>query len=329
MEANLRFDLAMARASPHRFKVGTCGYSYPGAPPGGWSGVFYPKIRGGRVDELEFYATYFNTVEINSTFYRPATPAMANGWVKKTPEDFEFAVKAWQKFTHPRMLGAEAGGTGERWGGFDTADVDLFCRGIAPLSDAGKLGPLLFQYPASFHREEKNLEKLSQTLAAFEAYRKVVELRHKSWSDHAEETQAVLSRLNAAWAYIDEPKFPSSVKQELDFHGSIAYLRLHGRNQEKWWSHQDAWERYDYFYPPASVRRLGARLKQLATKSPATTFTVFFNNHARGQAVANALMLESQLVDGKKSRAPQALIEAFPDLKEFVGGDGPGELDPS
>jgi uncharacterized protein YecE (DUF72 family) len=290
--------------------------------------VFYPKTRGGRVNELEFYATYFNAVEINSTFYRPATPAMAQGWVKRTPEDFEFAVKAWQKFTHPRKLGDEAGGAGQRWGSFDIADVDLFCQGIAPLSDAGKLGPLLFQYPASFRCEEKNLEKLSQTLAAFEAYRKVVELRHKSWSDHAKETQAVLSRLNAAWVYIDEPKFPSSVKQELDFHGSIAYLRLHGRNQEKWWSHENAWERYDYFYPPASVRRLGAKIKQLAAKSPATTFYVLFNNHARGQAVANALMLVSQLTNGEKSRAPQALVDAFPDLKDFVGGAGRGELDP-
>jgi uncharacterized protein YecE (DUF72 family) len=118
------------------------------------------------------------------------------------------------------------------------------------------------------------------------------------------------------------------VKQELDFHGSIAYLRLHGRNQEKWWSHEDAWERYDYFYPPASVRRLGAKIKQLAAKSPATTFYVFFNNHARGQAVANALMLKSELASDHKMRAPEALVEAFPDLKDFVGGAGRGELDP-
>ena len=300
-----------------QFKVGTCGYSYPGAPPEGWSGVFYPRIRGRRVDELEFYATYFNAVEINSTFYRPATAAMAQGWVHRTPEDFEFAVKAWQKFTHTKKLGTEAGGSGESWESFDTSDVDLFRQGIAPLSDAGKLGPLLFQYPASFHRDEENLEKLSQTLAAFAPYRKVVELRHKSWSDCAGETHALLSRSNSAWAYIDEPKFDSSVKQELDFSGSIAYLRLHGRNQEKWWRHQAAWERYDYLYPPASVRRLGAKIKQLAAKSPAMNFYVFFNNHARGQAVANALMLKSELASDSKMGAPEALVEAFPDLKDF------------
>ena len=319
--------MAGAKMSP--FRIGTCGYSYPGTPPEGWSGVFYPKSRGTRVDELEFYATYFNAVEINSTFYRPATPAMAQGWVRRTPEDFEFAVKAWQKFTHPKKLGTDDGASSEFWENFDAADVDLFCQGIAPLDDSGKLGALLFQYPASFHRDQNNLERLDQTLAAFERYSKVVELRHKSWSDRAGETHALLNRSNSAWAYIDEPKFDSSVKQQLDFRGSIAYLRLHGRNQEKWWRHQDAWERYDYFYQPDSLRRLGAGLKQLAAKSPTMKFYIFFNNHARGQAAANALMLKSELASDPKMRAPEALVEAFPDLKDFIGGAGPGTLDPS
>ena len=317
----------MVSANLSPFRIGTCGYSYPGAPPGGWSGVFYPKTRGRRVDELEFYAAYFNAVEINSTFYRPATPAMAQGWVHRTPEGFEFAVKAWQKFTHPRKLGVEAGGAGNLWEGFDAADVDLFCQGIAPLGDSGKLGPLLFQYPASFRRDQNNLERLDQTLAAFERYSKVVELRHKSWSDCAGETHALLSRSNSAWAYIDEPKFDSSVKQQLDFRGSIAYLRLHGRNQEKWWRHQDAWERYDYFYQPDSLRRLGAGLKQLAAKSPTMKFYIFFNNHARGQAAANALMLKSELAEDREIRAPKALVEAFPELKNFAGDDERGQLD--
>jgi uncharacterized protein YecE (DUF72 family) len=318
----------MPSEHPSPFRIGTCGYSYPGAPPEGWSGVFYPKSGGGRVDTLEFYAAYFDSVEINSTFYRPATAAMANGWVNRTPTDFEFAVKAWQKFTHPKKLGAEADSSRESWDDFDGADIELFREGIAPLRDSGKLGPLLFQYPASFRRHEKNLQRLSRTLAAFEHYAKVVELRHKSWSDCAGETHALLSRSNSAWAFIDEPKFASSVEQELDFRGGIAYLRLHGRNQEKWWRHQDAWERYDYFYQPDSVRRLGARLKQLAAKSPTMKFYVFFNNHARGQAVANALMLKLALAEDGKIHAPKALVDAFPELKNFLGGDegGPIEL---
>jgi uncharacterized protein YecE (DUF72 family) len=304
-----------------KFLIGTCGYSYPGEPPQGWSGVFYPKGRKKRLDELEFYASFFNTVEINSTFYRPATPAMAKAWVKKTPDDFKFSVKVWQKFTHPTKLGEGAGGPLERWQRFDSTDVALFTEGIAPLADCGKLGVLLFQYPASFRREERAVERLEQTLVGFDSYSKIVELRHRSWSDQANETHTLLARFNAGWAYIDEPKFPSSVKQELEARGEFAYLRLHGRNQQRWWKHRDAWERYDYLYQPDSIHRLGDRVKQLAAKSPATAFYIFFNNHARGQAVANALMLKSEIEHGRRGRAPKALIEAFSDLKDFVSGD--------
>src|SRR5437879_2221850 len=80
-----------------RFLIGTCGYSYPGVPPNGWSGVFYPKRRAKRVDELEYYAAHFNSVEINSTFYRPPSAEMAKGWAERTPAGFVFAVKVWQK----------------------------------------------------------------------------------------------------------------------------------------------------------------------------------------------------------------------------------------
>jgi uncharacterized protein YecE (DUF72 family) len=98
----------MTSETNSRFYIGTCGYSYPGEPPNGWSGVFYPKGGKKPVHELEFYAGYFNAVEINATFYRPASAAMARGWVNKTPADFVFTVKAWQKFTHPAKLGGAA-----------------------------------------------------------------------------------------------------------------------------------------------------------------------------------------------------------------------------
>jgi uncharacterized protein YecE (DUF72 family) len=95
----------------------------------------------------------------------------------------------------------------------------------------------------------------------------------------------------------------------------MAYLRLHGRNQQKWWKHEDAWERYDYLYRADNIRRLAEKLKTLAGQSPRTKFYVFFNNHARGQAVANALMLKGELEPECKAQAPRALIEAFPELK--------------
>ena len=311
----------MASETNTRFHIGTCGYAYPGAPPNGWSGVFYPKGGAKRVDELEFYATYFNAVEINSTFYRPASAAMARGWVSRTPADFVFTVKAWQKFTHDAKFGDGARDAGERWAPFERVDVERFSEGVAPLVEGGRLGALLFQYPAGFVRDAANLERLEAALSYFEICPKVVELRHHSWSDHRGETEALLARLRTTWAFIDEPKFPTSVKQELAATEELTYLRLHGRNSEKWWHHQDAWERYDYLYPGENIRRLAAKLRQLAGKSPQSKFYAFFNNHARGQAVANALMLQGALLSSDQVHAPHSLLEAFPELVKFLPCD--------
>ncbi len=300
-----------------QFYIGTCGYAYPGEPPNGWNGVFYPKSGKRRADPLEYYANYFNAVEINSTFYRPTSATMARGWLNRTPAGFVFTVKAWQKFTHSSKLGDDTSGTAEPWAPFDRGDIEYFSAGIAPLVEAGRLGSLLFQYPAGFVRNPENAERLEAALAAFDFCPKVVELRHRSWSDRSAETDALLARLGATWAFIDEPKFATSVRQDLTADGDISYLRLHGRNATKWWKHQEAWERYDYFYPAENIHRLAERLRQLAGKSPRSKFYVFFNNHARAQAVANGLMLQAALASGAQPRAPQSMIDAFPDLANF------------
>jgi len=304
--------------SEARYFVGTCGYAYPGTPPNGWSGVFYPKAGRQGVDALEFYAAHFNCVEINSTFYRPASAAMARGWLAKTPADFTFTAKAWQKFTHPTELGRDDGMAAVKWQLFDRSDVARFADGIAPLVEARRLGALLFQYPASFSCDAANLERLESALASFPSVAKVVELRHKSWSDRCAKTEALLDKFTATWAFIDEPKFPSSVKQELTGRGEFAYLRLHGRNQEKWWRHESPWQRYDYFYQPENIHRLAAKLKQLNGQTPKAKAFVFFNNHARGQVVANALMLQFALGMNGGAAPPPGLLEAFPDLAGFV-----------
>ena len=318
--------LSMANETNTRVHIGTCGYAYPGAPPNGWSGVFYPKGGARRVDELEFYATYFNAVEINSTFYRPASAVMARGWVSRTPADFVFTVKAWQKFTHAAKLG-NGPSDGERWAPVQRADIERFSEGVAPLVEGGRLGALLFQFPAGFVYTAVNIDRLETVLSTFEICPKVVELRHRSWSDHRDETEALLVRSRATWAFIDEPKFPTSVKQELAATEELTYLRLHGRNSEKWWHHQDAWERYDYLYLGENIRRLAAKLKQLAGTSPQSRIYAFFNNHARGQAVANALMLQGALLSNDQVHAPHSLLEAFPELRRFLDSDRVDEVD--
>jgi len=123
-----------------RLYIGTSGWSYPKGE-GTWEGVFYPPRLADK-DKLTFYSQYFNTVEINSSFYRPPSQYAARAWATKVPDDFRFTAKLWQKFTQPKMFEAA---TGQSWTVQDD-DFGVFAEGIGPLAEAGKLGPLLAQF---------------------------------------------------------------------------------------------------------------------------------------------------------------------------------------
>src|ERR1051325_2185582 len=84
-------------------RIGTSGWNYPSGK-GTWNGVFYPKKRPRGFDELAFYAEHFTTVEVNSTFYGQPRAEVCRGWAARTPRGFEFAIKLYQQFTHPRMF---------------------------------------------------------------------------------------------------------------------------------------------------------------------------------------------------------------------------------
>ncbi len=127
--------------------VGTAGWNYA-TGRGTWNGVFYPARRPKGFDELAYYAERFDTVEVNSTFYRVPEPDLSLGWLRRTPPTFLFSVKLYQKFTHPDMYLSRAGVT--EWD-LSRADVDQFRRGIDPLADAGRLAAVLMQFPPSFH----------------------------------------------------------------------------------------------------------------------------------------------------------------------------------
>lgn len=191
---------------------------------------------------------------------------------------------------------------------------------MAPLVRAGKLAGLLLQYPAAFRLSDENAERLRRTLALFGEVPRVVELRHRSWSDRAAETRALLEEAGASWAVIDEPKFATSVRQPFEPAGELFYLRLHGRNAEKWWRHAESWERYDYLYSPEEISALAGRLRQVGARFPGPVHALF-NNHARGQAVANALMLKREMGQEIAAALPAEVVEAFPALR----GCGPVE----
>jgi uncharacterized protein YecE (DUF72 family) len=276
-------------------RIGTSGWSYPpNTGPGSWTGLFYPLTR---TDELKFYSRYFNTVEINSTFYRPCAPKTAEGWAKRTPEDFEFTVKAWQQFTHKKD-------------GWTQADIDEFKMGIAPLAESGKLGCILFQFPASFRHTPESMDHLESLLEQFTDYRNVVELRHRSWGD-----VDTLTSVNAAPAFIDEPKFKDSIRQDLQLRGSLLYLRLHGRKFDKWWRHEHRNERYDYLYKPEELEPYAIRLKSILEDENIQRAYVFFNNHPGAKAVANAVMMRTILDIPVTTELPEKMLQTYPEMK--------------
>ncbi len=215
-------------------KIGTSGYSYPGPPPKGWYGAFYSDQKPKGFDELKYYSQMFNTCELNNTFYRIPSAAVAKGWVAKTPSDFAFVIKVWHKFTHPMKIGKKQ--LGEKWEPATAKDFDDFRAGILPLADAGKFGALLFQYPAGFHSTPENIAQVEKTLSRFYDYPKVVELRHRSWSENADQTKRLLGEYRSSEVLIDEPKFKTSIRQQPVAVGDIFYFRAHGRNAKAWWN---------------------------------------------------------------------------------------------
>ncbi len=256
--------------------IGTSGWSYPKGE-GTWKGHFYPA---GRINELEYYSQYFNTVEINSSFYRPPDPGYVYNWAKRVPPGFRFAVKLWQKFTHPKMYKEATGETAE----ISPQDVDIFNRSLEPLIKYNKLGALLAQFPPSFKNDDYGRQIIMALKRTFGQYPLAVELRHRSWSDDAG-TEKLLRDNDIAWVQIDEPKFATSVAQEVPLTAEMAYFRFHGRNAKDWWT-GDSETRYRYLYSPEEIGELSARVKRAAAGTK--MLFAFFNNHWKAYAPRNA-----------------------------------------
>jgi uncharacterized protein YecE (DUF72 family) len=263
--------------------IGTSGWSYPKGE-GTWQGYFYP---GGKINELEYYSQFFNTVEINSSFYRPPDPGFVYNWARRVPRGFLFAVKLWQKFTHPKMY-KEA--TGEE-AVVAQSDVDRFKKCLEPLMRAGKLGALLAQFPPSFKNDGYSQQILGAVAKAFGEYKLAVELRHRSWSDD-ENTAGFLRQNKLAWVQIDEPKFSTSIATEVPLTAEMAYFRFHGRNAKDWWTGNSE-TRYRYLYSAEEIDRLAEKVKEAGEKT--RLLFAFFNNHWQAYAPRNANDLKKAL----------------------------------
>jgi uncharacterized protein YecE (DUF72 family) len=283
-----------------RIRIGTAGWSYED-----WEGIVYPTPHSRGFHPLEFLARYIDCVEINSTFYRPASAVLAASWVRRVAAfpEFQFAVKLHQAFSHERKRPPDA------------AAVDAFKRGIEPLAAAGRLAALLIQFPWSFGFDEPNRDYLEALLRLFAAYALAVEVRQAAWDDPR--TYALLAEHKAAFVNIDQPLIGRSLgPTSVVTNPSFAYVRLHGRNAKDWFrpgAGRDA--RYDYLYAKDELADWVGRIKSLASSSQSVF--VITNNHYRGQALANALQIKN-MTTGRKLEVPEGLLRQYPLLEEIV-----------
>lgn len=264
-----------------------------------WAGVVYPADKPRGFDPLAYLAGYFDTVEVNSTFYRPPTPKTIDSWVRRVEANprFRFTAKLFQRFTHKRT---------STW----TADeADEVRAGFDPLLESGRLGAVLIQFPWSFRRTDENREWLDDLTRTFGHYPLVLEVRHETWNTPA--LFGALTERGIGFVNIDQPQFKNSIAPTAHATSPVGYVRVHGRNYQDWFRAKAGRdERYDYLYTADELKPWAERTREIASEPRTEDVFVVTNNHFRGKAVTNALMLQS-LVEGKKVPAPPPLFGEY------------------
>lgn len=276
-------------SEPHKIRVGPAGWSYKD-----WEGTVYPP-HGSKFDRLAYLSAFFDTIEINSPFYRIPPPAHAKSWVRRVSgnPEFRFTTKVFRGFTH------------EDWPLAD-ADVAAFRTYLDPMMDAGLLGAILLQFPWSFRNTPESRVKLAGLFRAFADYPKALEVRHATFQEP--EVYQFLAEHDVSWVNVDQPLFGDSVKPADTVTGPVGYARLHGRNYEKWFAHAESWERYNYLYSEQELEPWVERVGRMAGSRDTYVIT---NNHFRGQAILNAGDLKDKL--GQDPKVPPQLAEAYPE----------------
>jgi len=252
--------------------IGTSGFSYKD-----WQEIFYPKGMDAK-DYLEFYSHHFQVLELNFSYYRIPDARQIQQMLVKSEERVEFVIKANRQMTH------------------DISDQSLseilprFIKGISPLVEAGKMGALLLQFPQGFHYLPNNRIYLKSLIEALAPLPMVVEFRQKEWL--RESVYESLKDLNTGFVCVDEPELPALIPPMIIHTSPIGYIRFHGRNKKNWYG-TDATKRYDYLYSNEELREWVPKIRKLAKDTEKVY--VFFNNHAKAQAVNNAKMLIDML----------------------------------
>jgi uncharacterized protein YecE (DUF72 family) len=251
--------------------IGTSGFSYKD-----WVGIFYPAGLPQR-DWLPYYAREFNTCEINSTYYAIPGVSTLRSMVARTGEDFSFVIKANQEMTHQRKDSSEICGA--------------FCRALEPMITSGKLGCILAQFPYSFDYNKYNWEYLAQLRSNLKNLPLVVEFRNARWLKV--EVFQWLRKYDMGFCCVDEPQLPNLLPPIAEGTSKIGYIRFHGRNKDKWWQHEQPYERYDYSYRPEELKEWLPKIKKIAAVTEKVF--IFANNHWRGQSIDTVRQLRMML----------------------------------
>jgi len=284
-------------AAQATIRFGPAGWMYKD-----WEGIVYPALKPRGFDSLRYIAEFFDTVEINSSYYGAAAGKTAASWVRRVEDAraFRFTAKLWKRFTHER---------GKAW---STAKVDLVRAGFDVLADAGRLGSVLLQFPWSYKRTEENREWLGDVTHAFGEYPLVVEVRHASWL--IPEFFQTLEQEGIGFVNIDQPLYRDSIGPSSHVTSHVGYVRVHGRNYRDWFRDKAPVEqRYNYLYTAEELEPWAQRAREIAADPATREVYVITNNHYRGKGVANAVMLKS-MVSGERVPAPSGVFETYPEV---------------
>jgi uncharacterized protein YecE (DUF72 family) len=283
-------------------RCGPSGWSYPD-----WEGRVFPRPHPRSFHPIEFLADRFDTIEIAQTFTEMGRPELARLWASKVDHNprFRFTARLNRRFTHERSL--------------DRQEIRQFSEGLRPLTDQGKLGCVLMQFPFSFRYTEENKDFLIRLRRALHPLPLVAELRHRTWA--TEEGVGSLIDYHIGYCNLDQPQTVRAAGPGAYLTWRIGYVKLHGRvtgpaHEEFGTPADDIRDESagkDYLYTLAELQDWKARIERVARFSEQTF--VVFANHGAGKSVINAMQMQGLLGSQDRKAAPAPLLTpAVPSL---------------
>ena len=294
-----------------KIRIGTCSWTDPTLVS---CGRFYPNSARTAEARLQYYASQFNLVEVDSSYY--AVPSERNSylWAQRTSEDFVFDVKAFRLFTQhptpiaslPKAIRQELTPELEEKGNVYYRDLPselvdglwkTFESSLLPLDSAGKLGVVLFQFPPWFYPGSQQLDYILMCKEKLPQYRIAVEFRNNVWLSEKNEARTLdfLRKHGLPFVCVDEPQgFKSSVPPVAEATSDIGLVRFHGRNRETWEKKGiSPAERFNYLYSEEELKPWATKIQELAKQT--REMHVLFNNCYQDKAVVNARQISFML----------------------------------